>query len=63
MIWANTFFAQALPPTPTLSHRERGQAAASVTLSPIPPHPLADAVTLGGNLANASLLGEGQGEG
>ncbi len=53
----------AIPLTPALSHRERGQAAASITSSPLPPHPLADAVTLSGKLAKASLPGEGQGEG
>ena len=38
-------------------------SAAEIQASPLPPHPLADAVTLRGKLAEASLLGEGQGEG
>ncbi len=51
------------PLTPALSPWEREQVAAAATASPLPPHPLADAVTLSGKLAEASLLGEGQGEG
>ena len=38
-------------------------SAAEIQASLLPPHPLADAVTLLGKLAEASLLGEGQGEG
>jgi nitrogenase molybdenum-cofactor synthesis protein NifE len=42
----------------------RGSPAAAVELAcPLQPHPLADAVTLSGELAKASSLGEGQGEG
>ncbi|MFZ1106925.1 MAG: bifunctional diaminohydroxyphosphoribosylaminopyrimidine deaminase/5-amino-6-(5-phosphoribosylamino)uracil reductase RibD [Rhodomicrobium sp.] len=39
------------------------QAAAVAAAFPLQPHPLADAVTLSGELAKASSLGEGQGEG
>jgi hydrogenase expression/formation protein HypC len=40
-----------------------GNVAPVDRASPLQPHPLADAVTLSGELAKASSLGEGQGEG
>ena len=51
-------------PSPQPSLHGRGSPAVPVDKAfPLQPHPLADAVTPSGQLAKASLLGEGQGEG
>jgi cytochrome oxidase assembly protein ShyY1 len=55
---------QGRNPSPQPSPYGRGSPAAAVEPAfPLQPHPLADAVTLSGELAKASSLGEGQGEG